>query len=61
MDTQKLVGLTEEAAVRKIKEAGFRARIRERDGEHFLGTCDLRSDRVNLYIKDGKVASASIG
>jgi len=58
---KSLMGLAEKTAVETIKNAGFRARIRSRDGESFAGTCDYRLDRVNLYITDDKVKNASVG
>lgn len=60
-DVSKLVGLTEEDAKTKITAAGLKCRVRNRDGQAFVGTCDYRMDRVNLSITDGKVTSASLG
>lgn len=61
MNWQELVGMTEGAALAKIQKAGFQARVRERDGEHFMGTCDYRTDRVNLRISKGKITAAYVG
>lgn len=58
---ESLVGLTEEEAVAKITDSGMRVRVRSKDGESFMGTCDYRMDRVNLHIENGKVTKASIG
>lgn len=48
-------------AIVKIKEAGFRARIRSEDGVGRVGTADYRTDRVNLHVVDGVVTEAGIG
>jgi hypothetical protein len=58
---KNLVGLTEEDAKAKITALGMKCRVRNRDGERFMGTCDYRLDRVNLSISDGKVSNATIG
>lgn len=58
---KNLVGLTEEAAKAKITELGMKVRVRNRDGETFMGTCDYRTDRVNLSIDNGKITNATIG
>lgn len=58
---KNLVGLTEESAKAKITELGMKCRVRNRDGETFMGTCDYRLDRINLSITDGKVTNATIG
>lgn len=58
---ESLVGLTEEDAMVKIAESGLRTRLRSKDGQSFMGTCDYRMDRVNLHIENGKVTKASIG
>jgi hypothetical protein len=60
-DVKNLIGLTEENAVAKIKTSGFKVRVRMRDGQSFVGTCDARKDRVNLYIEKGLITKASIG
>jgi hypothetical protein len=58
---KNLVGLTEDEAKAKITDLGMKVRIRNRDGETFMGTCDYRRDRVNLSIDNGKVTNATIG
>ncbi|OGZ94910.1 MAG: hypothetical protein A3H69_04260 [Candidatus Sungbacteria bacterium RIFCSPLOWO2_02_FULL_47_9] len=60
-DRNGLVGLSESEATERIKAVGMRARIMWKDGQAHEGTCDARSDRVNLHIKDGKVIKAYIG
>jgi hypothetical protein len=56
-----LVGLTEEDAVLKIKEAGLRSRVRTRDDKSFMVTMDYREDRINLYIQNNHIIKATIG
>jgi hypothetical protein len=61
LNVNSLIDLSEEVAIEKIKRAGMQARIRNRDEQAFMGTCDYRIDRVNLIIKNNLVVSASIG
>ena len=58
---QDLIGLTEEDAVNKVAGAGMKCRIRSRDGNPFIGTCDYRLDRFNLTIEKNLVTKASLG
>ncbi len=55
------IGMTETDAVAAIGKAGLTSRIRSRDGQVFMGTMDMREDRVNLTIEGGKVTQASTG
>jgi hypothetical protein len=57
----ELVGMTKDAAFDKIEAADMMGRIRSEDSKAFMGTCDWRTDRVNLHIEDGIVVKASIG
>lgn len=57
----KLFGLTEKEAIEKIEAAGLKARVRKRDGQSFMGTCDARSDRINLVIEKDRVTATTIG
>jgi len=61
LNVRELIGLSEEDAVKKIREAGFRPRVRRRNQESYFGTMDYRTDRVNLEIDKGKVTKAHIG
>lgn len=56
-----VINLPVEEAIVKIKEAGFRARIRSEDGVGRIGTADFRTDRVNLIVVSGTVTEARIG
>lgn len=48
-------------AIEKIKAAGMQARVVCEDDEHFIVTCDYRTDRVNLSLRDSKVVRVDIG
>ncbi len=58
---QNLVGKTEAEAVSEIKSRGMRARVRRRDKKGYPGTMEVRTDRVNLELDDGKVTYARVG
>ena len=52
------VGLTEGQAVQKAEDANVTYRIVSRDGESFPITLDLRQDRLNFTLENGKVTKA---
>lgn len=60
-DASAYVGMTESEAIEAIQKIGLKARITERDGKSFMGTCDFRLDRINLIIKEGKVIETNVG
>jgi hypothetical protein len=41
----------------KVKDLGFRVRIREKNGESLAGTCDYVPSRINVSVeeKDGSM------
>jgi hypothetical protein len=55
------VGLTEEAAVAKAKQAGRRWRVVQRDDQLFPVTRDYRPHRLNFTVKNGKVVNVTSG
>jgi hypothetical protein len=57
----RLVGMDAGLTQQAIAALGYRVRLLELDGVHFPGTCDLRMDRVNIGICNGKIACADIG
>jgi hypothetical protein len=57
----KLVGLSEEAAIEQAKLNDWTPRVVSRDGESLPGTADYRLDRVNLTIVAGKVTAVTLG
>ena len=56
-----VVGMSEDDAVKAIRDAGYTSRVVERDGEKFPVTMDLQPERINLTVKDGKVTQATVG
>lgn len=58
---QEVIGMEKQAAIDLIKGQGLKVRIKSEDGVPFVGTCDYRTDRLNLHITDGKVTSVSKG
>jgi hypothetical protein len=51
----EIVNLTEAEAKKWLIENGLKPRVMTRDKEHFAGTCDYRTDRVNLNIQKDRV------
>ena len=45
----------------EISEKGWEYRIREEDGEHFVGTDDLHYGRLNFVISKGVITAAFPG
>lgn len=56
-----VIGLPEEEVRAGVKEAGGLFRVRSRDGQRYMGTCDLRMDRLNVHVVDGVVTEANYG
>jgi len=61
IDLNSLIGLTEEAASVKIRQAGMTVRVTARNGESFMGTAEHDTNRVKLVIENDLVTSARIG
>jgi hypothetical protein len=61
MIIKDVIGLSEQEAHELCAHAGYKTRIRSKDGVSIMGTCDFRRDRVNLVIENDKVIGASIG
>lgn len=59
-NTNEYVGLGEQAALDKAKAANKAARVVERDGKSLPVDASFQPGRLNLTVKDGKVASAQI-
>ena len=49
------LGLTEEVAVKQLAAAGLVHRVAMRDGQWFGGDRDYSPNRLNLYVRNGKV------
>lgn len=61
LNPETIVGMTEEEALNALVYSGYNVRVRGRDDQRFMGTFEVRSDRMNLTIVDGIVIKASIG
>ncbi len=63
-DSGEYVGLTEEAAREKAAQAGRVLVVLEWDGgcpSASPSPSEVRGDRVNVYLQDGRVVDAAIG
>jgi hypothetical protein len=58
---KSLVGQLVEDARRTVETAGGRFQVVEVDGRSRPITADLRLDRVNAVVRDGRVISANLG
>ena len=56
-DFADLIGLSLEEAEAVLEARNMVIRPTQINGEHLLGTADLRMDRVNVAIKNNVVAS----
>lgn len=60
-DTKELIGKTELQARKLIISEGLVCRLKEKDEITYIGTCDYKSNRVNLVVKNNKVIDAFRG
>ncbi|NDH48252.1 MAG: hypothetical protein EBX99_10555, partial [Acidimicrobiia bacterium] len=60
-EAERLIGLSESAALDTAKVNGWEARVVSRDGVDLAVTMDYRMDRVNLTIVDEKVTASTVG
>lgn len=59
---KEAIGKTIEYVRREFALHGWSVRTMVVDGKNCMGTCDLRQDRVNVEVRDGKVVDVlSIG
>lgn len=58
---EKMIGLSEDEAMKVADSEGWLVRVAERDGETFMLTADYNPQRVNLTIKGGTITDVSIG
>jgi hypothetical protein len=56
-----LLGLNENIAVSRCKTLSFKTRVLVRDAKSFVGSKDIKLDRINLHIKNDKIVKAYIG
>ena len=57
----RLVGMTEKDAIQLIESHQMIPRTVCRDGEYYVVTMEIRSDRVDLTITDGVISAANVG
>jgi len=55
-----LIGKTHDEVIRLCKD-NFDLRLDRKDKDHFVGTCDLRFDRINIEIDNNIITKADIG
>ncbi len=60
-EVQSLVGLSVDEARSQVQARGGVLRVRAEDGESFMVTADFRTDRVDVWVEVGRIASAKIG
>ncbi|TSP13977.1 hypothetical protein [Cupriavidus campinensis] len=61
MEVTQIVGLTKTEAMAVLVRQGIPHRVVQEDGKGKLVTADVRSERANLTIVDGKVTEVSYG
>lgn len=59
--TDMCIGMSEENAIKALREFAWRVRVVRKDGIPAVVTRDYRTDRANLEIVDGIVVSCKIG
>lgn len=52
---EKLIGMTPSKARQSLEEEGKSLRVRVKDGQHLIGTCDFNTDRLNVEIKNNTI------
>ena len=57
----KYVDLDVNMAKANVEKEGLKARVIDMDSPNMVTTADIRDDRVNLIVKDGKVVGTSRG
>ncbi len=58
---KKMIGMTESEAEGLAVTHGYRMRVVQRDGEHYILTMELRADRINVRIMKGLVTETYVG
>ena len=61
LNPEILVGLEKEEAIEIIELNSLLFRVTQVDGNPLAVTSDYRTDRINLQLENGYVASANIG
>lgn len=55
------IGMDREICVSICLEKNYKVRVTREDSTNYIVTCDLRFDRVNLEIDNGKVTKCGLG
>lgn len=61
LNLRMLIGMREDDAQRLIHACGGIMRVTRRDKNDVVVTRDLRRDRINVHVENGRVTKASIG
>ena len=54
-DIQKIIGMSREEAQKTLQANGLTLRCQNLNGQSLIGTCDYRTDRVNVAIRENKI------
>jgi hypothetical protein len=60
-DVNSLVGKDETTALNLAKTAGWKTRVKERDGAEFFGDMQYIETRANLYITKSVITKVEVG
>lgn len=58
---RQLIGMEESAGQFLIQMNSYTARLRNKDGISYIGTADLKFDRINLNVDKGIITKAEVG
>lgn len=58
---ESLIGKSKEEVSEICSSKNYRVRLSREDSTNYVGTCDLRFDRVNIQVDSGIVTKCSIG
>ena len=56
LNIANLVGLPVKEAESQCRQYGMVLRVRKRDSEPSLGTCEYSEQRINVCVRDGKIS-----
>ncbi len=60
LQVQSLVGKTKDEIKSLLENSGFNMRVNSEDGKFYIGTRDLRSDRIKVDFVGGKATSVRV-
>lgn len=61
INVTNLIGLTKDAAIQFLTTNKIQFRIVQEDDRHYVGTADMKLNRVNLVIKNQIIVKADLG